>query len=290
MTIWNLGSVNADRVYRLPHLPAPGETLAATQFQRGLGGKGANMSVAAARAGSHVEHIGAVGPDGAWMRDRLAGYGVGVAHLGEVDAASGHAIIALDADGENQIIIHPGANLLLAETAFEPALAQAEPGDIAVCQNETSGQVGFARMARARGLRFAYAAAPFTVEAVTGILDQVDILILNQVEAEQLEQALDQPVEQLPIAHIVVTLGGQGCRWIDTDSGEIRDFPAPEVDVVDSTGAGDTFTGYLLAALDQGKPMEQALNLALRAGALMVTRLGTADVIPTRAEVLTEFS
>ncbi|WP_136636106.1 ribokinase [Pseudooceanicola onchidii] len=285
MTIWNLGSVNADLVYRLPHLPEPGETLTALGHQRGLGGKGANMSVAAVRAGSRVEHIGAVGSDGAWMKDRLNDYGVGVTHLTQVDTVSGHAIIALDQAGENQIIIVAGANRAMDDTAMDTVLAGAEPGDIAVCQNETSAQVGFARAAKARGLRTAYAAAPFTVDAVREIMADIDLLVLNAVEAAQLEAALERRIDTLPVADIVITLGADGCRWIDTVSGETRDFPAPKVKVVDTTGAGDTFTGYLLSALDQGHDMASAIDIAARAGAVMVTRLGTADVIPTQAEI-----
>ena len=290
MTIWNLGSVNADLVYRLPHLPGPGETLAATGFQKGLGGKGANMSVAAARAGSVVQLIGAVGADGGWMRDRLDGYGVGVAHLTAVGDVSGHANIYVDADGENQIVIMPGANRTIDETALNDVLKQAGSGDIAVCQNETNGQVAFARLAKSHGLRVAYAAAPFTVGAVTAILPEIDLLVLNAVEAEQLEAALNMDVGSLPVADVVVTLGADGCRWINTQTGEDRVFPSPKVDAVDSTGAGDTFTGYLLAGLDQGLAMADAIDLAIKAGAVMVTRLGTADVIPTLDEVQTFFA
>ncbi|MGB2199874.1 MAG: ribokinase [Pseudooceanicola atlanticus] len=285
MTVWNLGSVNADLVYRLPHLPAPGETLAAKDHQKGLGGKGANMSVAVARAGSRVEHIGAIGADGHWMRDRLGEYGVGVAHLVEAGPVSGHAVIAVDEAGENQIILFPGSNQQIDAERIEAALDDAEPGDIAVFQNETNAQLRFADLAKARGLRVVYAAAPFSVEAVRAVLDRIDILVMNAVEAAQLEEALDLAPEALPVRDVVITLGGDGCRWIRTGTGEDRTFAAPRVDVVDTTGAGDTFTGYLLAGLDQGMEMEPALNLAQKAGAVMVTRLGTADVIPGRTEI-----
>ena len=285
MTVWNLGSVNADLVYRLPHLPAPGETLAAKDHQKGLGGKGANMSVAVARAGSRVEHIGAIGADGHWMHDRLGEYGVGVAHLVEAGPVSGHAVIAVDEAGENQIILFPGSNQQIDAEGIEAALDGAEPGDIAVFQNETNAQVRFADLAKARGLRVVYAAAPFSVEAVRAVLDRIDILIMNAVEAAQLEEALDLAPEALPVRDVVITLGGDGCRWIRPETGEDRTLAAPRVEVVDTTGAGDTFTGYLLAGLDQGMEMEPALTLAQKAGAVMVTRLGTADVIPDRTEI-----
>ena len=132
MTIWNLGSINADMVYALPHLPAPGETLAANGLERFLGGKGANMSVAAARAGSHVCHIGAIGPDGRWAKDRLTEYGVDTRHIAEVDTPTGHAIIAVDAQGENLIVLYPGANHALQADQLGQALSATDTGDLLV--------------------------------------------------------------------------------------------------------------------------------------------------------------
>ena len=113
MTIWNLGSINADYVYRVPHLPEPGETIAAANLERGLGGTGANMSVAAARAGARASHIGAVGPDGRWAVDRLTEYGVDTRWIREVSHPTGHAIINVDDSGENAIVIYPGAGRLI---------------------------------------------------------------------------------------------------------------------------------------------------------------------------------
>ncbi|NIZ09639.1 ribokinase [Pseudooceanicola sp. HF7] len=285
MTLWNLGSVNADVVFRVPHMPAPGETLAATDYQKGLGGKGANMSVAATRAGSVVEHIGAVGEDGLWLKDRLAGYGVGTTHLAEIPGPQGQAIILLDTEGENQSVLLPGSSRAIDQALIAPALSAAAAGDIAVFQNETSGQAVFAKAAKAAGLRLAYAAAPFEPEAVQAVLEQLDILVMNQVEAAQLEQALGLAPEALPVADVVITLGAKGCRWVETATGQSRDYPAPKVTPVDTTGAGDTFTGYLLAGLDQGLDMADAIDQAQRAAALMVTRVGTADVIPARDEL-----
>ena len=118
MTIFNLGSINADHVYCVPHLPGPGETLAATSMQTGLGGKGANMSVAAARAGSHVAQIGAVGRDGLWAKNRLLEYGVDTRHIAELDVPTGHAIITVDDAGENAITLFSGANHQFRKTAL----------------------------------------------------------------------------------------------------------------------------------------------------------------------------
>lgn len=280
MTIFNLGSINADLFYHLPHMPGPGETLAATSFHRGLGGKGANMSVAAARAATHVTHIGAVGKDGRWAVQRLLEYGVDTRHIAELDAATGHAIIYVDASGENQIVIHSGANRALGQGHVTAALAEAGPGDTLIFQNETNLQSFAAGLGRQKNMRVIYAAAPFDAQAVQAVLDRIDILVLNEVEAGQLVEAQGRRLEDLEVADVIVTLGAEGCRHLDLRRGVDRHYPAIKVDPVDTTGAGDTFTGYLAAGLDRGMTKEQALQLAQRAAALMVTRQGTADVIP----------
>lgn len=280
MTIFNLGSINADLFYHLPHLPGPGETLASTSFHRGLGGKGANMSVAAARAAAHVVHIGAVGPDGHWAVERLLEYGVDTRHIAELGKATGHAIIYVDTTGENQIVLYPGANHALGQGQVTAALADGTRRDTLMIQNETNLQTFAAGLARQKGMRVLYAAAPFSAEAVEAVMDRVDLLVLNEVEAQQLSDALETEISALEVADIVVTLGGDGCRHYDTAAGTDRHYPGIEVEVVDTTGAGDTFTGYLAAGLDRGMPMEQAIQRAQRAAALMVTRQGTADVIP----------
>lgn len=285
MTVFNLGSINADLFYRVPHLPGPGETLASTDHSRGLGGKGANMSVAIARAAARAVHIGAVGSDGRWAVERLLEYGVDTRHIVEVGDATGHAIITVDAHGENAILLHPGANHALSETHIAAALTEATERDTFLFQNETSGQMSGATLASARGLRVVYAAAPFDAAAVQAVLPLIDMLVMNAVEARQLTEATGVALGDLPVRDIVVTLGGDGCRWLNTDSNDDRHFPAVQVTPVDTTGAGDTFTGFLVAALDRGLPMEQAIALGQQAGAIMVTRHGTADVIPDLKDI-----
>jgi ribokinase len=285
VAIWNLGSINADMVYALPHLPVAGETLAASGLGQFLGGKGANMSVAAARAGSHVCHIGAVGPDGRWAVDRLLEYGVDTRHIAQIDSPTGHAIIAVDQSGENQIILFPGANHAISPDQIGQALSAASAGDILVMQNETNLQVDAARMGRDLGLRVAYAAAPFDAAAVAAVLPHLDLLFLNAVEARQLQEATGKPPEALGVEDVIVTLGAEGARHFHGTTGAVQDIPALPVTPVDTTGAGDTFTGYVLSGLDRGMPMAQAMAQASRAAALMVTRHGTADVIPDLKEV-----
>ncbi|SHG99347.1 ribokinase [Cognatishimia maritima] len=286
MSIYNLGSINADLFYHVPHLPGPGETLAARSLTKGLGGKGANMSVAASRAAALVSHIGAVGQDGAWARQRLLEYGVDTRHIAVLDdVATGHAVINVDQDGENAIVLFPGANHDITDRAIGKALSESARGDTLLIQNETNQQAYAAKMGHELGMYVAYAAAPFDAEAVQAVLPYLDFLILNEIEAAQLTEATGLNPESLPVADVVITLGGNGCRWINTVKRTDQDFAAHKVDVVDTTGAGDTFTGYLLAGLDRGMPMAQAIGLAMKAGALMVTREGTADVIPDLKEV-----
>lgn len=287
MTIWNLGSINADHVYRVPHLPEPGETIAAASLSRGLGGKGANMSVAAARAGTRAAHIGAIGADGRWAVERLTEYGVDTRWIREVAEPTGHAVINVDDSGENAIVLFPGANRHIPESIVGLALAEAHPGDILLMQNETNKQRFAAEIGSKLGLKIVYAAAPFSVAAITTIMPHLDMLILNSVEMEQLHTATGlMPGPDMGVETVLVTRGAEGCVLFDAADGhEPRTFPARQVVPVDTTGAGDTFTGYVLAGLDRGMPIEQAIDLATRAAALMVMRKGTADVIPDLHDV-----
>ncbi|MEM6305663.1 MAG: ribokinase [Pseudomonadota bacterium] len=282
--IWNLGSINADHFYSVPRLPGPGETLAATAFRKGLGGKGANMSVAAARAAARVAHIGAVGPDGGWARDLLLEYGVDPA-IASVKTPTGHANICIDPAGENNIVLFPGANREISEDQIGQALTEASPGDFLLLQNETNGQAHAARMAKVLGLRVVYAAAPFDLDAVKEVIGHVDLLLLNEVEAAQLIAGTGKPIEEIGVRDVVITLGAEGCKWVSNTRKSQHLAPAYKVTPVDTTGAGDTFTGYLVASLDRGLEMEDALDLAQRAAALMVMRRGTADVIPDLKDI-----
>ncbi|MGB0969086.1 MAG: PfkB family carbohydrate kinase, partial [Halocynthiibacter sp.] len=180
MTVFCLGSINADHVYQVPHLPAPGETLAAIGFQTGLGGKGANQSVAAAKAGSETHHVGAVGEDGAWAIAALQGFGVGTDNVRTSEIPTGHAIINVDPQAENAIVIFSGANFDQSVTHIQRALQNAGEGDWILIQNETSHQTEAAKAARARGVKVAYSAAPFEAEAARLMLPFTDLLLVNE--------------------------------------------------------------------------------------------------------------
>lgn len=281
MTIYNLGSINIDHVYSLDSLPTPGETLAATDLSRGLGGKGANQSIAIARAGGKVVHIGAIGREGGWTLDALRKAGVNTDAVRVTKTATGHAMITVDRAAENAIVIFPGANRAIAEDQIAEALAAGGQGDWLLLQNETNGGVFAAELARAAGMRVAYCAAPFDKAAVARILPFIDLLSVNEGEAAALDAAL--PAAALAGVARLVTYGARGAAHIDGDTRE--EVAAFKVEPVDTTGAGDTFLGYFLAAIDTGGAVRDALRLAAAAAAMQVTRKGAADAIPSRAEV-----
>ncbi|MEM1373485.1 MAG: ribokinase [Pseudomonadota bacterium] len=283
MTVFCVGSINADHFYEVPRIPAPGETLEGRNHRVGLGGKGANQSVAAAQAGSRVVHIGAVGEDGAWAVDRLRDLGVETDFVVTVNEPTAHAIINVAQDGENAIVIYPGANMMQSEDAIRAALRQSQPGDRLILQNEASLQAEAAQMAARAGLQIIYSAAPFDTDAVQAIMPHVDILVVNEVEAAQLSAELETDLADLPALGVLVTRGSEGADFIS--AGEATHVDAYAVTPVDTTGAGDTFLGYFVAGLDQGLEPPAAMTLASAAAALKVTRPGTADAIPGREDV-----
>ncbi len=285
MTIHCYGSINIDHVYRVPRMPAPGETLAASAYAAGLGGKGANQSVAAARAGARVVHLGAVGRDGLWARDALAAHGVDCARVRVLDGvATGHAVIMVDPEGENSIVLHDGANHALDPGAIDGLLAGAELGDIVLLQNETAHVPAVAEAAMGRGLEVIYSAAPFDVAAARAVLPFVNMLVLNALEAGQLRAALGVTFEDLPVESVVVTRGAEGAEWHARGMDRLH-MPAFAVRAVDTTGAGDCFAGSLAAMLDAGRNPAEAMRYATAAAALQVTRPGAAAAMPARAEV-----
>lgn len=281
MTVWCFGSINADHFFYVPHLPRPGETLAAHGHMRTLGGKGANQTVAAAKAGSHAIHLGAIGPDGDWMLDLMAEMGVETGRVSHVAIASGQAQIYVDDAGENSIVIYPGANREQETDTILAHLSEAKQGDILLIQNETSEQDVVAKAGKGRGMTVIYSAAPFDVTAVRLVLPYVDILAMNAIEEEQLAAQIREVPNEISR---LVTLGAEGALW-KPSGGAIQRVDAHKVEAVDTTGAGDTFAGYFAAGLDQGMSPEAAMRLAAAASALKVQKKGTAEAIPTRAEV-----
>lgn len=287
MTIYCFGSINIDRIYHVPEIPAPGETLRACGVDVGLGGKGANTSVALARAGARVVHIGAVSQDAAddWVLEQMAASGIGLCHVARLDLPTGHAIVQVAESGENAITIFPGANEALTADMIDAGLAGAGPGDWLVLQNETNGGEGAARTARALGLKVGYVAAPFDVEAVTAMLPFVDLIAMNAGEAAAFETRLGRSVSSADLPDILVTHGAEGAVYHGRDQSRVS-HPAVRVDtVVDTTCAGDTYFGYFVQAIAAGEPLSHAMAIASAAAAISVTRKGASRSIPTLDEV-----
>lgn len=283
MAIFNLGSINVDCFYKVPHLPAPGETIAATNYSFGLGGKGANQSIAAQKGGATVHHIGMVGPDGDWALGELTRHSLAMDFIGQAEVPTGHAIINVDPKGENAIVIFSAANIAQEQRLVEEALLTGSEGDTFICQNETNLTTFAAETARVIGMRVVYSAAPFDADAVQEMLPFVDLLALNEVEAQQLADSLGVTPENLPVAQVLITKGSKGATY--RSAGVVLDVPGFPVDSVDTTGAGDTYLGFFVAGLDLGMDVKSAMTFASAGAAIQVTRHGTADAIPELSEV-----
>ena len=278
--VWNLGSVNVDRVYSLDHIVAPGETESASALAEAPGGKGFNQSVALARAGARVHHVGAVGEDGAFLAAMLREAGADTAHLAAVPGPTGHAIIQVDWAGRNSIVVFAAANGRVAPDAVRAALAGAKPGDVLLCQNETSAVAEAMREAKARGMRIVFNPSPFDAKIAALPLELVDLFVVNETEEAGL-LALGGPAAA---AARVVTRGADGCESLAPGRDPVR-ADAFRVEAVDTTAAGDTFTGYYLAALAAGAGEGEALRRASAAAAIAVTRPGAAPSVPWADEV-----
>lgn len=283
--ILNFGSINIDHVYRVARMPVAGETLAVRSYDRFLGGKGANQSIAIAKSGGTVRHIGAVGAeDGDWALTRLSAAGIALDNVARVDAATGHAVITVDDAGENQILICGGANQSLSLVQIDKALKGCTGlGHWVLLQNETNLTTEIAREAKAHGFRVAYSAAPFVAKQTLALLESIDLLAVNAVEAEALCTEMRATLETLPVPSLLVTRGKKGATYYM--EGEVIEQPAFTVDPVDTTGAGDTFLGAFLAHLTTGNEIEAALRFASAASAIQITRPGAADAIPNIREI-----
>ena len=294
MKIINFGSLNVDYVYRLDHIVKPGETLASSEMQVNPGGKGSNQSVALKRAGADVWHAGMLGEDTAWMRERLEREGVDVRNvLISKEIHGGHAIIQVDVNGQNSIVLFGGANQAISAAQVEHVLMNAEQGDWLVLQNEINVTADVMAAGKAAGMKVCFNPAPFDDGVFNYPLDCVDLFILNEHEAAGLackpvETAPEELVATLsaayPKAMICVTLGEAGSVLWTAATGLIRQKAYP-VQAVDTTAAGDTFTGYFLAELTRGASLAAALDTASRASAIAVTRPGALDSIPYLQEL-----
>ncbi len=289
MAIINIGSVNIDHVYQVDHFVQPGETLASSNYQRLLGGKGANQSIAIARSGADVFHVGKINTLDVEFKQNLIRDGINCKHLECVDTPSGHAIIQVTPSGENAIVLFGGANQEINEKDIVSALDEAKSSDWVLTQNETSCVDQVLHQAKQQGLKVAFNPAPMT-DSVQHLPHQcIDLLIVNEVEAEDIsgqqgiEQVTDYFQQQWHATEVLITMGKSGVRMLKNDT--IIDVPAFEVDAVDTTAAGDTFIGFFLAAYSSHSDARTALKKACAASAITVTRVGAAQSIPTNKEV-----
>ena len=285
MKILNLGSLNIDLVYQVEHIARPGETIASSSHQVFAGGKGANQSAALARASASVFHAGQVGPEGQWLVDKLAGLGVDVQHIRFSDIPTGHAIIQVDRHGQNSIVLFAGANAQIDRGTIDAALAHFGRGDMLLLQNEINDVAYILTAAAERGLTICLNPAPFGPEVCTYPLERVDLLIVNETEAIGLAGAstLTALAALCPRAQIALTLGAAGVQYRSPT--EEFHLPAPHVEAVDTTGAGDTFIGYFLQGLAAGMTARESMARAIRAAAVCVTRPGAMDSIPAANEL-----
>lgn len=293
MKVLCFGSLNVDYVYEVPHFVSAGETLASRKLETFSGGKGLNQSVALARAGLEVWHAGAVGTDGAFLLDVLRGALVHTDYVETLDnIRTGHAVIQRSENGENCILLYGGANQSITREQIDRTLAHFGTLDALVLQNEISELAYLAEQAKARGMIVALNPSPMDGSLAT-LLPFVDYLLLNETEAAQM-LGEDMPEDygeaarrlggRCPAATIILTLGAQGSICVRGDTLLTQEaFP---VRTVDTTAAGDTFTGYFLAGVLSGRDDTWSLRCASAAAAIAVTRPGAAPSIPARDEVL----
>ena len=292
-----VGSLNMDLVVRAPHMPIPGETVIGSDFRTIPGGKGANQAVAAAKLGAKVTMIGRVGDDdfGRAQLRNLGGLGIDTTYtIVDPEAATGIALITLDASGQNSIVLAPGANMRLTKEDINAARGAIVQSDVLVLQLESPLEVVTYAIdiAHAEGVKVILNPAParplpnetlarldylIPNESETALLTGIEVADINSAE-EAAERLLEEGV-----GTIILTLGARGAFLASAE--ESVHVPGYEVEVVDTTAAGDAFVGGLAVALAQGQNPVEAVRYGNAAGALAVTRLGAQPSLPTRQEV-----
>lgn len=288
MKILNFGSANIDHVYSTDKFVLPGETKQCAAYCKNSGGKGLNQSVALAKAGAEVYHAGLLGSEGAFLREIMEASGVDCRYLSSVDAPCGHAIIEVEQSGQNRIVLFPGTNCMLTEDYVDAVLSHFDAGDLLLLQNETNLIPELMQKAAQKGMKIAFNAAPMDKAVLSYPLHLVSWLLVNETEGEALtgssepEKIAALVAEMYPDTALVLTLGTDGCLY--RDQTQCFRVPARRVKAVDTTAAGDTFTGFFLAAIAAGESAEDSLKLATAASAIAVTRPGAAASVPSLSE------
>lgn len=291
MRILNLGSLNIDKVYYLTDFVNPEETVKTMRYKEFSGGKGLNQSIALAKAGGEVAHAGSIGKDGLKLKEDLESANVNTENIFVNDNVSGHAVIQVDEQGQNCIIIYGGANDNIEEDYIKKVIDLYSNGDFLLLQNEISN-VGFAiEYGKQKGLKIVLNPSPYDERINSFDLNLVDLFLLNKIEARQLANEdsdnvkliMKKLIELYPTAAFVMTLGSKGAYYFDK---ELEIFqPSFKVTTLDTTGAGDTFTGYFLSMLSKGHTIAESLEYASVASSIAVGRYGASSSIPVLGEV-----
>lgn len=290
MKILNYGSLNYDYTYQVDHMVRPGETLASQSLTIHCGGKGLNQSIALARAGLQVFHAGMVGEDGEDLIAECVRNKIDISHIRRTGKKSGHAIIQVNRQGENSILLYEGANGTNTTNQIETVFREFGEGDWLLVQNEINLLDQIIETAYKKGMKVILNPSPFHEKILDCHLEHVSMFLLNETEGQQIseeqepEKILQKLNQRYPSAQMILTMGKEGVFY--SDGKEQYFVPAFCVNAVDTTAAGDTFTGYYLASLFQGKTIESALRTACAASALAVMKEGAAASIPVPEEVL----
>ena len=283
MQVLNIGSLNIDIVYRVPHIVNPGETLSASSVSRHAGGKGLNQSVALARAGVQVVHAGAIGQDGMFLKELLEKENVDCSEIAVFqNEPTGCAVIQVADDGENSIILLHGTNFKVTPEIVRKALEKMPEKSVVLLQNEISSLKECIEIASQMNMRIFFNPSPMDSSISDLPLEAIDTFLVNENESIELKKCAGKRIAD---CNILTTFGSDGAEYCGRDGEYVR-IPAVKVaEAVDTTGAGDTFTGYFIASLIQGNTPEKALKTAAAAAAVAVTRHGAAESIPYRHEL-----
>ncbi|WP_321003927.1 ribokinase [Eisenbergiella porci] len=289
MGIINFGSLNIDRVYKVSHFVRPGETISSESYKCFPGGKGLNQSIAISRAGAKVTHAGTIGADGGFLKELLKQSGVDTRYVRESENVTGHALIQVSEEGENCIILYKGSNYENDVNFIDYVLAGFNSEDILVLQNEINNLEYLLQCGKQKGMRILLNASPVDERLKNMDLTGVTWLMVNETEGLEItgenkpERIAAQLLDKYPAMNVILTLGTDGCVYQNKENRIYQScFPA---ETVDTTAAGDTFTGYFIASVLTGKSMEEALEIASCAAAMAVSREGAAVSIPIYAEV-----
>ncbi len=287
--ILNYGSLNLDYVYGVEHFVKPGETISTESYVVNCGGKGLNQSIACAKAGGKVFHAGKIGQEGTLLKTELEKWNVDTTFLVQDEGSNGHAIIQVNAEGNNCILLFAGSNHRIKKEEIDAGLDMFGSEDCLVLQNEVNDIAYMIEKAYEKGMYIVFNPSPITKELLEYPLEKVSLFILNEVEGQALsgeeeeEKMIKALSEKYPKAEILLTLGEKGSIYCNGSSMIPR--KAYPVEAIDTTAAGDTFTGYFVALRMAGREVKEALELASVAAAVACTRKGAAVSVPDLEEV-----